>query len=125
MPVQHQPNSVDCGVFSIAFATDCAFDKKPETATYKTDVMRTYLKECLTQNIFEPFLKIIKHLNRCKSYITNMDVFCICRWNFDESDPENNKGLFMTCCPVCEEWFHQKCVKIKREAFLVEKVHKR
>ena len=47
MPVQHQHNNVDCGVFAIAFATDCVFNIKPETATYKTDVMRTHLKECL------------------------------------------------------------------------------
>ena len=46
MYVQHQPINVDCGVFSIAFATDCVFDKKTETATYKTNVMRTYLREC-------------------------------------------------------------------------------
>ena len=42
---QHQAINVDCGVFSIAFATDCVFDKKTETATYKTNVVRTYLKE--------------------------------------------------------------------------------
>ena len=126
MPVQYQPNNVDCGVFAIAFATDCVFNIKPETATYKTDVMRTHLKECLTQNKFEPFPKITKRSNRCKSYITYMDVFCICCWNLslDDSDLEKHKGLFMACCSVCEEWFHQKCVKIKREVFLDEKVHK-
>ena len=48
MPVQHQPNNVDCGLFAIAFATDCVFNIKPENATYKTDVMRTHLEECLT-----------------------------------------------------------------------------
>ena len=120
MPVQHRPNNVDCGVFAIAFATDCVFNIKPETATYKTDVMRIHLKECLTQNKFEPFSKTTKRSNRCKLYITYMDVFCICRWNFDDSDPEKGKGLFMACCSVCEE-----CVKIKREVFYDEKVHKR
>ena len=48
MPVQHQPNNVDCGLFAIAFATDFVFNIKPETATYKTDVMLTHLEECLT-----------------------------------------------------------------------------
>ena len=125
MPVQHQPNNVDCRVFAVAFAADCVFHIKSETATYKTDVMRTHLKECLTQKKFEPFPKITKRSNRCKSYITYMDVFCICRWEFDDSDPEKDKGLFMACCSVCEEWFHQKCVKINREVFLDEKVYKR
>ena len=125
MPVQHQPNNSDSGVFTIAFATDRVFYIKPETATYKTDVMRTYPKECFTQNKFEPFQKITKRSNRCKSYLKNMDVFCISLWNFDESDPKKDKGLFMACCSVCEEWFHQKCVKIKREVFLDKKFHKR
>ena len=40
-------------------------------------------------------------------------MFCICRWNFDDSDLEKDKSLFMTCCSAFEEWFHQKCVKIK------------
>ena len=72
MPVQHQPNNVDCGVFAIPFATDCVFNIKPEAATYKMDVMQTHLKECLTQNKFEPFPKITKRSNRCKSYITHI-----------------------------------------------------
>ena len=90
--------------------------------------MRTQLKEFLAQNKFEPFPKITKRSNRCKSYITYVHVFCICLWNFDDSDPKHKKkdeGLFMACCSVCEECFHQKCVKIKREVFLDEKVHKR
>ena len=107
MSVQYQPNNVDCGVFAIAFARDCVFDIKPETATYKTDVMRTHLKEFLTQNKFKPFPKITKSKNY-KSYITYTDVFCICRWNFDDSDPEKDKGLFMPCCSPCEEWFRKK-----------------
>ena len=41
MAVQHQAISIDCGVFSMAFVTHCVFDKKPETATCKTDLMQT------------------------------------------------------------------------------------
>ena len=52
-------------------------------------------------------------------------MFCICCGNFDDSDPEKDKGLYMACCSVCEEWFHQKCVKIKREVLLSEVIHKR
>ena len=91
MPVQYQPNNFDCGVFAIAFATDCVFNTKLETATYKTGVMRTHLKECLTQNKFKPFPKITNRSNRCKSYITYTDVFCVCRWNIDDCDPEKIK----------------------------------
>ena len=50
-----------------------------------------------------------------------MDVFCICRWNFDDSDPEKDKGLFMACCSIWEKWLHQKCVKIKGNCFWTRK----
>ena len=70
MPVQHQPNNVDCGVFVIPFATDCVMNIKPDTATCKTDVMQTPLKESLTQNKLKPFPKITKLSNKCKSYLT-------------------------------------------------------
>jgi len=33
-------------------------------------------------------------------------VFCFCRTNDD--------GSFMICCDKCDEWFHGRCVKIKR-----------
>ena len=69
--------------------------------------MRTQLKECLTQNKFKPFPKITKSKNY-KSYITYTDVFCVCLWNFDDTDPEKDKGLFMTCSSHCEEWFRKK-----------------
>ena len=80
MSVQHQLNNIDCGVFAFAFATECVFNIKPDTATYTKDVMQTHLKKCLTQSKFKPFPKITKRsTNRCESYITH-GVFCICRW---------------------------------------------
>ena len=54
-----------------------------------------------------------------------MDVLCICRLKFGDSDSEKSKGLFIACCCACEEWFRQKCVKVKREVFLDSKVRKR
>ena len=39
MPVHHQPNNVDCGVFAIVFAANSTFNIKPEFASYKTVVM--------------------------------------------------------------------------------------
>lgn len=41
----------------------------------------------------------------------------MCRSNFDDSDPKEDKGLFMACCSACEEWFDQKCVEMKGKCF--------
>ena len=124
MSAHHQPYNVDCRVFSIALATDSVFNIKAEIATYENFVMQTHMKEYLTQSKFEPFPKIKKRSNRCKSYITYLDVFGICRWIFDNSDPVKDKRLFMACYSVFEEWSRNKYVKIKMDVFLDEKVHR-
>ena len=56
--------------------------------------MGTHMKECLSQNKFEAFLKITKRPNRCKLCKIYMDVFCICRWSFDDSDPKKRFTWF-------------------------------
>ena len=38
--VQQQGNGYDCGIFTIAFATDIAYNVKPEQKTYNQSVMR-------------------------------------------------------------------------------------
>ena len=41
--VQQQGNGYDCGIFAIAFATDIAYNHKPEQRTYNQSVMRKHL----------------------------------------------------------------------------------
>ena len=77
--------------------------------------MQNYMKERLTQNKFETFPKITKRSNRCKLYITYMDVFCICRWNFYGNDSEKGKGLLVACCAVCDEYVNKKGSVFGRE----------
>ena len=46
-PVQQQQNGVDCGIFSIAFATSLANGKDPTQITYDTSLMCTHFLSCL------------------------------------------------------------------------------
>ena len=41
-----------------------------------------------------------------------------------KSDPDNDKGLFMICCSVCEEWYHKKCENVHSLVFKDEKKRK-
>ena len=53
--VQQQGNGYDCGIFAIAFATDIAYNHKPEQRTYNQSVMRKHLLAQLENETMTPF----------------------------------------------------------------------
>ncbi|KAL6268011.1 hypothetical protein P5V15_001089 [Pogonomyrmex californicus] len=53
--VQHQSNSNDCGVFTIAFAVSLLFNIKPEKVKYNHSLMRLHLLKILEINIIDHF----------------------------------------------------------------------
>ncbi len=57
--VMQQPDLVSCGLFTIAYATDIAFNISPENSIYNVPLMRQHLRDCLTHNYLSPFPKII------------------------------------------------------------------
>ena len=36
---------------------------------------------------------------------------------FFKSDSDNDKGLFIICCSVCEEWYHKECENVHSSIF--------
>ncbi|XP_057297093.1 uncharacterized protein LOC130625987 [Hydractinia symbiolongicarpus] len=55
MPVQQQKNGVDCGLFSIAFATSLAFGEHACDKIYGNDSLRPHLLSCLDAGQMTPF----------------------------------------------------------------------
>ena len=53
--VQQQRNGYDCGIFAIAFATDVAYNHKPEQRTYNQSVMRKHLLAQLENETMSAF----------------------------------------------------------------------
>ena len=53
--VQQQKNGYDCGIFAIAFATDVAYNHKPEQRTCNQSVMREHLLAQLENETMSPF----------------------------------------------------------------------
>ena len=47
IPVQQQTNGSDCGVFSIAFATNLVYGQSPANVTYNISQMHPHLQHCL------------------------------------------------------------------------------
>ena len=58
--VQQQGNGYDCGIFAIAFATDIAYNRKPEQRTYNQSVMRKHLLAQLENETMTPVPQQIK-----------------------------------------------------------------
>ena len=52
---QQQEGAVDCGLFSIAFATSIAYGFDPETVEYMQAHMRMHLVTCFSQGALMPF----------------------------------------------------------------------
>lgn len=55
--VMQQPDNSSCGVFTLAYATDIAYQINPETSIYNVSNMRSHLRDCITQSKLIPFPK--------------------------------------------------------------------
>ena len=115
MPVQQQKNGVDCGLFSIAFATSLAFGEDPSNSTYDSAALRPHLIKCLTSGRIAPFPKIEgKRVVRCKPSTHTVEIFCSCRTPWTA---QRNSNYDMAQCCMCSEWYHKRCEKIPLAGF--------
>ena len=53
--IQFQRGNSDCGLFSIAYATDLAFGNDPASYMYKQDLLRSHFACCISSNKLTPF----------------------------------------------------------------------
>ena len=118
MSVQQQTNTVDCGVYAIAYAVDIAHGKDPSMSAYDDKLMRDHLKHCLLLESFQPFPTLTgKRVKRCRSMKLVREVYCLCRRAYFDRDSDDDSGNFMAPCSVCGEWFHKSCGKIPMQVF--------
>ena len=116
--VQQQVNSVDCGVFAIAFATSLAFGDDPTKLSYDDTQLRPHLLKCLKENNFKRFPTILKSSSlRCRKKVKEIEVYCSCRmpWNSDINSDDESQD--MAYCTLCKEWYHRVCEKIPSNVF--------
>ena len=73
--IQRQPNSCDCGVFSIAVATELALGRDPHLCYWDTTQMRSHLIKCLEQGKMESFpQKKCRHIPPGNRYKKTMPI---------------------------------------------------
>ena len=108
---QFQEGSSDCGLFSIAFATDLAYGNNPAVYRYKQELLRSHLEMCISSNKLLPFPSA--ELDRpLKSKKERIRIYCTCCL------PYNRSRSKMAQCLKCREWFHQNCENIPNAVFL-------
>ena len=110
--IQQQTNSVDCGVFAIAFMTEFCFSgwNGKNSIHFDTNVMRNHLLiKCMEDKQFSPFSKIkpvkSKVTLNMKNTSVNLSIKKECK---AECDLPN---LFedMVSCDKCSTWYHFDC----------------
>ena len=116
--VMPQSNTVDCGVFALANATELLFGEDPAKAVWDVGRMRPHLLQCLEKGRMERFpvnrYKRVPLGGRAKKVIVE-DIHCMCKMPYDKDGPE------MIECSSCKVWYHGTCVKIEVKDFVKKK----
>lgn len=80
---------------------------------YDESGMREHLAKCLKEKHLERFPILTKRIrSKCSSRLMFIDVYCVCRDIFIESEVETKTGRFMAMYSVCDEWYHRECLNI-------------
>ena len=85
-PVQQQRNGVDCGPFSVAFATSLAFRENPTKITFDDKKLRSHLLQCIKAKKMSPFPQRSGKQNvlRNKPTLCEVELFCCCTMQYEE-----------------------------------------
>ena len=73
--VQQQTNSVNCGLFAIAFAKSLAFREDPANVTFYSKKLWMHLIKCFDEKQMTCFPKSTeKHVSKCQSRLAATDL---------------------------------------------------
>lgn len=122
---QLQENTVDCGVYSIAFATDLCHQIDPATRVYDQKLLRPHLLACLQEGQITPFPA--QEVTRINPLKVRMRIYCKCRLPYvmehlkkKEVNLDNDDSKMIEC-DTCDEWFHEVCINIDPKTLLCVK----
>ena len=100
-------NSYDCGIISIANATEIAYGKNPSKCLWDLVKARPHLIQCLEGRL-DFFSTIKEHGVPFGGAIRTSEeanIYCTCCMPYD------NVADMIQCC-LCSMWFHCACVGI-------------
>ena len=112
--VQFQTNTVDCGVYAIAFITDLCHNRDPACYKYAGSMqLRKHLLKCFENGIMSPFPSAESQKNNAIN--KKIRVHCSCRLPcileyMKPQDVPKGKMTRMIECNICACWYHCNCV---------------
>jgi len=105
--VQRQVGANDCGLFSLAFATDLCHGLDPVHLRHDQGSMRQHYVNCLENGAMVQFPRTTRrvpfHLNCNKSAVA---IYCVCRLPYDKDE-------YVQCSYKCKAWYHPTCVNVQ------------
>ena len=110
LSVQQQKGSLDCGVFSVAYAVEVCMGRNPQYAFFDQEKMRQHLCICLSEGTLKPFPGMSsrsEELPRPALTLITVKLYCKCRMPEEYDD--------MVCCDVCDRWYHFQCLNLRSE----------
>ena len=121
--VKQKLNSINSGVFSVAFLLDALDGNNDIRQNYNAEEMRFHLPTCFKNEVFSPFPRSTERSKVCAPTILFFDIYCICRRPFFEYEVEEDPKMFMANCSKCNEWYHCKSVTIPENIFENSRLH--
>ena len=96
LSVQQQRGTLDCGLFSVAFAVEICLGRNPQHASFEQKKMREHLYTCLNNKVFTAFptMGSSEVLPRPLPVVQKVMIYCSCRMpeEYDE---------YMISCDEC------------------------
>ena len=105
MNVSRQPNTYDCGLYAIAFATSLLHGEDPTKLDFVQNRLRKHFGKCIDKGIISPFPSFAILRQKDVYSLDTVPIYCECRC------PDDGKQMIE--CEKCKEWFHAACVTIK------------
>ena len=98
LPIQQQKNSIDCGIFAIAHATEILHGGNVGNSSLDVILMRDHSLVCLQLQKFPPFAKTNKSVYRCRPVSLFSNMYRICREAYFYDDVKSDDEYFMANC---------------------------
>ena len=111
LKVQQQSNTVDCGVFAIAFCTEFCYTGRTGVLQAEFDIMRMreHLLNCFENMEITPFpklrkkLKLKKQTEKIFNYSISADCAASCVF------PNSFNDMVQCDTKTCQKWYHYVC----------------
>ncbi|XP_078662102.1 polycystin-1-like protein 2 [Branchiostoma floridae x Branchiostoma belcheri] len=103
--VQRQTNTVDCGLFAIAWAVDIAEGQDVPRVVYDDEKMRSHLEMCFKQEKLTPFPRLHGYIARAgPARVERVSLVCRC------AQGQGERLGRMGRCKVCRRILHVSCL---------------